>query len=61
MNADQAERQMKLATQSANDQLNANKAMLDSKLDAGDRILLRKAADVSLLLAEVAAFGENPT
>jgi hypothetical protein len=48
---------MDLATQSAKDQREASKETLTNSLDAGDRILLRKAADVSLLLAESAALG----
>lgn len=61
MDIDAVKRQMDLATQSARDQLTLNKEMVANNFDAGDRLLLRKAADVTLQIAEVAAFGGNPT
>lgn len=50
---------LELANKSFDGQRKANQAMLDSNLDAADRMLLRKAADVSLLLAEASALGEE--
>lgn len=62
MTPQEVEQQLELANKSFDGQRKANQAMLDSNLDAADRILLRKAADVSIKLAEAASLGgENPT
>lgn len=55
MTLEEAQAQMAAATKSAQEQLELNKQSLTNQLDAGDRLMLRKAADVSLNLAELAA------
>lgn len=51
MDITQLEKQMQLATQSVKEQQLANKASLEYQLDAGDRLLMRKAADATIQLA----------
>lgn len=55
MDVAQLERHMQLVTQSVKEQQQANKASLDYQLDAGDRLLMRKAADATIQLAEMPA------
>ena len=55
MEVNQTREYMKLANESVAAQRKANQEVIDSQLDAADRMLLRKAADVSLNLAELSA------
>lgn len=54
MNLDNAKQQIEAATQSAKDQLALNQQMVTNQLDAADRIILRKAADTTIELANLA-------
>lgn len=53
--AAKAKAQMELATESMKAQREMNQAVIDSGLDAGDRILLRKAADTVLTITPAVA------
>lgn len=59
MTPDQAREQMKLANESSKAQREANQAIIDSQIAAGDLILLRKAADSVIQLSQMASV--NPT
>ncbi len=61
MDINDVQAQMDLATKSAKDQRERLQAVIDSQLDAGDRILLRKSADTVLQLAQVMALTADPT
>lgn len=59
MTPEQAREQMKLANESSKAQREANQAIIDSQIAAGDLILLRKAADNVIQLSQMASV--NPT
>lgn len=59
MNLDAAKAQITAATDSAKQQLELNRTMVENQLDACDRILARKAADTVLTVA--GAIGADPT
>lgn len=59
MTQDEARAQMEMATASRQAEREANEAILQSSLDAGDRIIMRKAADAVLTIAP--AIAADPT
>lgn len=52
MTLDDAKAQIEAATQSASQQLELNKTSLTNQLDAADRIIMRKAAEATIQLAQ---------
>jgi hypothetical protein len=54
MNLDAAKALNEAATQSAKDQIELNRTSLENQLDAVDRMILRKAADTTIELANLA-------
>lgn len=58
MTPEQAKAQIDLAQQAFESQRKMNQEVLDSQLDAGDRLILRKAADTVSTIAQVQAL--NP-
>lgn len=52
MDLDRAKAQMEAATQSAKQQIDLNQQMLTNNLDAADRIIMRKAADATIAMAQ---------
>lgn len=50
-----ARAQMELSNESAKAQREMNQLIIDSQLDAGDRIVMRKAADTVLTIAPAVA------
>lgn len=54
MQLDAAKALNEAATQSAKDQIELTRASLENQLDAADRMILRKAADTSIQLANLA-------
>lgn len=59
MTPEQARAQIAMATDSRKAEREANEAILQSSLDAADRIIMRKAADTVLEVAK--AIGTDPT
>jgi hypothetical protein len=55
MTSDEARAQMDLATESAKQQIELTRSSIENQLDACDRIILRKAADATINIAELAA------
>lgn len=55
MTNDTVKAQMELVNESVKAQREANQAMIDSQLDAADRIIMRKAADTVLTIAPAVA------
>jgi len=54
MDLDKAKAQVEAATDSAKQQIELNKSVVENQLDAADRIILRKAADTTIELANLA-------
>lgn len=52
MSSDKVREYMDLVTKSVTEQREANKLSLNNNLDAADRVILRKAADTALKLAQ---------
>ena len=52
---EKARAQMALSNESAKAQREMNQEIIDSQLDAGDRIIMRKAADTVLTIAPAVA------
>jgi hypothetical protein len=62
MDLERAQAQMDAATKSAKEQMELDRTMVDNQLDAGDRILMRKAADSVLQLSQMMALTDpDPT
>lgn len=55
MTPEQAKAQIELSKESAQTQRDMNQKVLDSQLDASDRIIMRKAADAAINIAETSA------